>query len=94
MPCGDGGLRDCSLLGRNPGFSRIRVLSDRAEDRQAECKEPKNDMVNTEATAEFISRPTTCFVEEQTPEHQGRGRIFRLRVLPVAQRTQSINASC
>lgn len=66
MPCGDGGLRGCSLLGRNPGFSRTRGLSDRAEDRQAECKEPKNDMVNAEATAEFISRPTTRFVEEQT----------------------------
>ncbi len=55
-------------------------------------KTQKNDMADAEAIAEAGSRPTMRFVEVKTPEQQGLGMIFRLRDLPVGQRTPVINA--
>ena len=57
-------------------------------------KNQKYDMADAEAIAEAGSRPTMRFVEVMTPGQQGLGVIFRLRVLLVGQRTQTVNASC
>ena len=55
-------------------------------------KRQKNDAADAEAICEAAQRPTMRFVPVKSEGTQGAAMVFRIRELPIRQRTQAINA--
>lgn len=52
----------------------------------------KNDAADAEAICEAALRPTKRFVPGKSEATQGAAMVFRVRELPIRQRTQAVNA--
>jgi transposase len=89
---GDGGVRQCSLLGSQDGSlgHEPKLIAPRYV--KPFIKRQKNDAADAEGTVEAAQRPTMRFVAAKTEEQQSRAIVFRTREQMVNQRTELVNA--